>query len=506
MMKKRKMTKMIGVLFLVAMMVAGTASSVAAAQTVLYQEPFDSLNGWMMLPTAYHDLSWTSGYAYVYENPGKVSTPAFAFHSLDLGDWSGDSDLSVDVRFRATSNYYGSSKVTHFRMGIMSIFGNTQWSYRYYEQYSRDTGWETKTLTIPHDSIEASNTLVVYFGYWDSWSYNWHNQAYCDYITISSDDGSNDMLDWGVDLVDAERVWGSAENAKDVVTGINGDPVKVALIDTGIDLNHPDLNDNYKGGWNFVENNAYPDDNGVGSAVPGHGTHCAGIIGAEDNQLGVIGVAPRADIYALKVQTSGNTASETIDCIEDWTAAVNWARTHGMDIISMSLGITDFTLIEYRFTFGSDALWSEFLTAKDALYAAMVSARNSGIVIVVSAGNSGVGIRVFPAVWSDQCIVVGSVESNLERSDFSCYGPQLDFVAPGRNIYSTIPDGTYGLKSGTSMACPMVAGVCALILDANPTFTPANVEAALISGATDLGSSGYDQLYGYGLVNAFASI
>lgn len=504
-MKHKKITKIIGVLFVVAIMTAGSASSVDAAQTVLYHEPFNELNGWMMLPTAYHDLSWTSGYAYVYENNGKVSTPAYAIHSMDLDGWSGDSDLSVDVRFKATSSYYGSSKVTHFRMGIMTWDGNILWSYRYYERYSRDTGWETKTLTIPYENLAGESDLIVYFGYWDSWSYNWHNHAYCDYITISGQDSANDLLDWGVNLIDAERVWGGADGARDVVTSTNGDSVKVAVIDTGIDFDHPDLNDNYNGGWNFVENNAYPDDNGVGCAIAGHGTHCAGIIGAEDNQLGVVGVAPRVNIYALKVQTSGDTASDIIDCIEDWTDAVNWARTHSMDVISMSLGIIDYSDSLFTLLFTSDLL-SEFKTARAALYSEMVAARNNNIVIVVSAGNGGNGIDLFPAVWSDCCIVVGSVDDNNVKSDFSDYGPQLDFVAPGRDIYSTLPDGTYGLKSGTSMACPMVAGICALILDAHPSYTPADVESALISGATDLGSSGYDQLYGYGLVNAYASI
>ena len=157
------------------------------------------------------------------------------------------------------------------------------------------------------------------------------------------------------------NVFSSAQNGTDggcdVTTGRNaGDGVKVAIIDTGIDYTHSDLNDSYKGGYDFVNNDDDPMDDA------GHGTHCAGIVAAEDNGAGVVGVAPEAYLYGVKVLDSGGSGYWS-----DVIAGIDWSVQNDMQIISTSLGGGSFA-----------SLWA----ACDAAY-------NAGIVVVASAGNSG---------------------------------------------------------------------------------------------------------------------
>ena len=297
-----------------------------------------------------------------------------------------------------------------------------------------------------------------------------------------------DTLDWGVDDVDAEQVWGGAEDAVDVVPGnVDGSGVKVAILDTGIDYTHPDLDDVYAGGYDFVSNDADPKDGN------GHGTHCAGIVAAEDNGEGVIGVAPHASIYAVRVlddQGSGSTS--------DIIAGIDWAIDNGMDVISMSLGGGGFD--------------SAFNDAVNRAY-------NAGIVVVAASGNDGQETISYPAAY-DNAIAVGAIDSNHNLASFSNYGPEQEVVAPGVDIYSTMPTYTvtlnywwygghsqnYDTMSGTSMATPMVAGVVALILSANPDLTPPEVRDILHTTSVDLGAAGWDQQYGYGEVNAVAAV
>jgi subtilisin len=251
-----------------------------------------------------------------------------------------------------------------------------------------------------------------------------------------------------------------------------GTGVKVAIIDTGIDYNHPDLNDNYAGGYDFVNNDPYPlDDNG-------HGTHCAGIVAAEDNEIGVVGVAPEAVLYAVKVLDSSGSGYFT-----DIIAGIQWAIENDMQVISMSLGAD----------IGSASLEE-----------ACNNAYASGIVVVAAAGNDGnprgKGDNVdYPARY-ESVIAIAATDSYDKRASWSSTGPGVELAAPGVSIYSTIP-GEYGTKSGTSMACPHVAGTAALVIASGITDNEA-VRTLLQDTADDLGSTGQDTWYGYGLVDA----
>jgi subtilisin family serine protease len=281
--------------------------------------------------------------------------------------------------------------------------------------------------------------------------------------------------------LDAEldNSWGVKHiGAGDVHDGGNtGAGVKVAIIDTGIDYNHPDLDANYVGGIDFVNDDNDPIDDA------GHGTHCAGIVAAEDDGEGVVGVAPDAELYAVKVLDNTGSGS-----LSDVIAGIQWSVGNDMQVISMSLG----TNFDYQ-----------------PLHAACDAADDAGMVIVASSGNRGnfwgTGDNVgYPAAYSS-VIAVAATDSNDERAYFSSTGPDVELAAPGVSIYSTIIGGAYDIKHGTSMACPHVAGTAALVMADNPGWTNEQVRQQLRNTAVDLGLPGFDYWYGDGLVDAYAA-
>jgi subtilisin len=288
---------------------------------------------------------------------------------------------------------------------------------------------------------------------------------------------------WGVTKIGADKVWTATPNNQ-------GDGIKVAVIDTGINYNHPDLDgnciiDGILGGINYVTPTAPPmDDNG-------HGSHCAGIIAAEDDGTGVVGVAPKAHLYAVKVlDSTGSGYTSNV------VAGINWAIANDMDVISMSLGSP------YPST---------------SLQTACNNAQAAGIVVVAASGNDGRASISYPARYPS-VIAVGAVDSNNVRASWSNYGAELAVVAPGVAVYSTVLSTAYATYSGTSMATPHVAGTAALVLASGATnenawnaygltnhdeiWSPAEVRNVLTYTADDLGASGKDNYYGYGLVDA----
>jgi subtilisin family serine protease len=244
-------------------------------------------------------------------------------------------------------------------------------------------------------------------------------------------DASVQTMPWGISAVHASSTW----------TATRGDNVNVAIIDTGIDYNHPDLKDDYAGGYNFVAkpNTSDPlDDNG-------HGTHVAGIIGAEDNTFGVVGVAPHTRLWSVKVLGSdGSGSTLTIAAGIDWVISKKTAGG-GNWIINMSLGIC------------SDPTDSSCATAPpQAMLTACQKAADAGILIFAASGNDSapgapkpVG---YPAAFST-VMAVGAVDSSSAIASFSNQGPELAVVAPGVGVLSTLPVGTgtntYAKKAST---------------------------------------------------------
>jgi len=281
----------------------------------------------------------------------------------------------------------------------------------------------------------------------------------------------SEVLPWGVDRIDAEKVWGIT----------TGDPIKVAIVDTGIDVKHPDLIDNLKGGVSAVGyTSSYNDDNG-------HGTHVAGIAAAIDNEIGVIGVGPKIDLYAVKVLNRRGSGY-----LSDVIEGLDWAVANGMQVVNMSLGT------------GSNI---------QSFHDAVIAAKNAGVVVIAAAGNSG-GSVIYPAAYSE-AIAVSATDQNNVIASWSSRGLEINLAAPGVSIYSTYKGTGYATFSGTSMAAPHVAGSAALVLNTpvggydinqNEKWDPDEVQKKLQDRAVDLGNTGFDNLYGWGLVNAYSAV
>ena len=282
-----------------------------------------------------------------------------------------------------------------------------------------------------------------------------------------------EVLPWGINKIDAESVW---------PLGGTGFGVDVGVIDTGISASHPDLAGNIKGGVSEVwYTSSWNDGNG-------HGSHVAGIIGAVDNTIGVVGASPAANLYAIKVLDRNGSGY-----ISDVINGIDWAIANGMQVVNLSLGCD------------CDSL---------SLHEAVTRAQDAGVVVVAAAGNSG-GNVLYPAAYSE-AIAVAAVDSANIAPYWSSRGPEVDLAAPGKSIYSTYKGTGYATLSGTSMAAPHVAGAAALMLgapvdpaydaDEDGIWDPVEVQNKLqATTATDLGVGGVDDIYGYGLVNALAA-
>lgn len=211
-----------------------------------------------------------------------------------------------------------------------------------------------------------------------------------------------------------------------------GEGVVVAVLDTGADLDHEDLVENLLPGKNFVNPKLPPEDDN------GHGSHVTGIICASNNDLGVVGVAPKAKVIPVKVldkKGSGNLINVA--------NGIRWAADQKADFITMSLGTP---------------------MPVPIILDAIKYAASKNTVTFCAAGNAGKTRQIFyPAAYSE-VIGIGAIDENFDRANFSCTGPDLDFVAPGVGILSTVPDSWYAILSGTSMANPFAVGVAALLL------------------------------------------
>ncbi|RFA26252.1 hypothetical protein CAI21_17385 [Alkalilimnicola ehrlichii] len=267
-----------------------------------------------------------------------------------------------------------------------------------------------------------------------------------------------ETVPWGISRVKAPRAWECSR----------GKAVKVAVLDTGIDGDHPDLAANYRGGVSLVTDESQSMD------YNGHGTHCAGTIAAALNGAGVVGVAPAAYLYAVKVLSRSGSGN--------WSyliAGLEWCINNDIHIANMSLG-------------GS--------SAPMALRAMCDLAWQRGVLLVGAAGNSA-GPVESPARF-DSVIAVSAIDSANTLASFSCRGPEVELCAPGVNVLSTLPEGQYGTLSGTSMACPHVAGAAAVALGAHRYTDNVTLRRLLAWTADNLGVPGRDDQFGFGRIDA----
>ena len=269
-------------------------------------------------------------------------------------------------------------------------------------------------------------------------------------------------LPWGIDRIDAE------------LSLNDGSGVTVCVVDTGIDRDHKDLQANIAGGKNFVQKgrkaspNKWDDDNG-------HGTHVAGTIAALDNTFGVVGVSSGASLLGVKVLDRSGSGK-----LSDVIAGIEYCVNQNADVISMSLGTS-----------------SDVTAMSDAVNLAYAN----GVLIVAAAGNDYSSPVSYPAAY-DSVIAVSATTNSDTLASFSNIGSEVELAAPGVNILSTWNDGSYNTISGTSMATPHVSGVAALAIEANPHLSNEEIRSLLQITADDLGVTGRDSYFGYGLVDA----
>lgn len=257
----------------------------------------------------------------------------------------------------------------------------------------------------------------------------------------------------------------------DLATGAAS--VTIAIIDSGVDLTHPDLAAKLLAGYDFVNNDPTPQDD------YGHGTHAAGIAAAiSNNGLGIAGVSWGARIMPVKVLNASGSGTYA-----NVAAGIIWAVDNGAQVINLSLG-------------GS----APSLVLADAVdYAA-----SRGVLMVAAAGNSGAGSVLYPAAYP-QVIAVAATDSSNARAAFSNYGAAIDLSAPGVSIYSLDIGGGTIYRSGTSMATPHVAGLAAILMGL-PGGNAWTARAWMESTALDLESPGWDVFTGYGLIQMDAAI
>ena len=252
--------------------------------------------------------------------------------------------------------------------------------------------------------------------------------------------------------------------------------VTVAVIDGGVDTEHPELKNRVLPPYNVTDpaNPGYPD---------AHGTHVAGIIAAEaDNGVGGQGINPNAKILPINVFDRWGGFDYAL------ADAILYAAENNADVINMSLGAP-----------------FEMPLVEEAIKVAV----DKGVVVVAAAGNDGRVQYNYPASY-DGVITVGATDDKNEKTVFTTYGPSIDVVAPGEEVYSTLYDyqkgSTFAEMSGTSMASPIVAGVASLIKSKYPELNSYEVEAILEQTAKDLGDKGFDIEYGYGIVDPVAAL
>lgn len=289
-----------------------------------------------------------------------------------------------------------------------------------------------------------------------------------DYNYLRQPAAPNDPLypkQWSLAKIAAPIAWREATGL-----GLSGEAVRIAVVDTGADLDHPDLAGKISASKNIPNPTLDADDKS------GHGTHVAGIAAAgTNNELGVAGVCPECTLLVAKVEdTRGYITVASV------TEAINWSTDNGAGVINASLS-------------GAGAAESERL--------AIARAVEAGVVVVAAAGNEGSNVKTYPAAYAD-VISVGATTRDDRRASYSNYGGWLDLVAPGE-AHSTIPGG-YGTKSGTSMASPTVAGVAGLLLAQGTA--PREVESRLAATTVDLGPKGRDNTFGHGRLDAAAAV
>lgn len=270
---------------------------------------------------------------------------------------------------------------------------------------------------------------------------------------------------WNLPEIATEKGWNVTRGEDDMI---------VAIVDTGVQADHPDLQGRLVQGYNVIDPSKPPNDD------VGHGTHVAGIIAAQvDNNEGIAGLTWYTKIMPVKALDS--TGAGTTYSVAE---GIIWATDHGADVINMSLG---------------NYAQAQFL------HDAIKYAYDHGVVLVAASGNDSTDRPGYPAAYPE-VFAVGATNEDESLAEYSNYGDYIDVAAPGTSIASTYPGSRYAALSGTSMACPHVSALASLVRSANPSLTNEQVMSVLRQTAKDLGAKGKDNKFGYGQIDVNAAV
>ncbi|MEM1693429.1 MAG: S8 family serine peptidase [Ignisphaera sp.] len=413
-------------------------------------------------------VSYTSS---VTVEPGGIGEVSFTLRN------SGTADATIIVELRNENSIAiagknlvvpaGASVTDNLTFTAPTTPGTYTWSLVVVDAIDRTTVYASGTVTV---NVSSSSTQP----------------------SSSPDPTYTDTVGWNVKMINATQVWSTSASHGDAAYGYHT-VVQVAIVDTGIDYTHRDLSGAVV--WCVVSLNAtrvfYRGFDLANCADPhGHGTHVAGIVAARLNNWGIAGVAPKSVLYAIRVlDASGKGYASDIarGIVESVKGPDGLVGTEDdADVISMSLGGASSTV----------------------LYDAVRYAYSNGAVLVAAAGNSGGSSPVCPACYPE-VIAVGAIDRYYAVPSWSNRNP--DVVAPGSGVLSTYPGNRHVIASGTSMACPHVSAAVALVqavrlATGRQKLAPAQMIELIRTTAIDLGTAGYDALYGYGLIDAYRAV
>ncbi len=406
-------------------------------------------------------------------------------HSFDLTSAIGTITFSYYYKYDVEREY------DYFYVDVSSDGGSNWTTLKTYTNLPGGRGVDWTQDSVNLTSYAGGSVLIRFrFNSDETWSdedgnFNSDGAFFVDEILL--EDGSGTLFS-----DDVESGTGTWETTKYIqapdLAGTNFWVNTGEIANNNIDDDSNGLIDDVNG-WDFINSDGHPNDD------DGHGTHVAGTVAqTTNNSLGVAGVAFNTTIMPIKVLSAAGSGS-----FAQVADGINYAVANGADIVSMSLGAS---------------------VGAAVIENAVANAFNNEVVVVAACGNSGTSDCDFPAAYNSYVIAVGATQYDETKAPYSSFGPSLDVVAPGgntgvdqnsdgftdgvlQNTFSDTPvDFAYWFFEGTSMATPHVSGLAALLLAKDANLTPTQVRNAIESTADDLGTTGRDNTFGWGLINA----
>lgn len=275
---------------------------------------------------------------------------------------------------------------------------------------------------------------------------------------------------WSIEFTKSEEAWMLVDQKRDI---------KVAVVDSGVDYNHPDLKNRVLTnlGYNFIDNTKNTMDD------LGHGTEVAGVIAAQEgNNIGITGIVGGLGVKIIPIKVLDSKGQGPSDIV---AKGIIYGVDVGADIINVSI---------------------DFQEHDEDIQSALSYAYDHGVLVVVASGNSNSNCDNYSPAGDAGAYTVAAITEKYEHPEFSSYGNSVSVVAPGVDVLTTTLSGEYGLVSGTSISAPIVSGIAAMIKAENPALTPEEITNLINTTATKVLGSGKDKATGYGLINAYKAV